>query len=321
MMVWVVGAGRMAEAYCRVLDAIDVAFVVIGRGEESSRGFTDRTGKPCRPGGLDAALASLPAPAAAIVATDVDQLADNGIALLRAGCRKLLLEKPGGATPAAIAALAHEASTCGADVRVGYNRRFYGSVLAAERMLAEDGGPVSMHFEFTESVDVVATLPYAPAVKENWLIANSTHVIDTAFMLAGTPTRFLSNVKGSIPWHSRAARFAGTGETEAGALFTYFADWDAPGRWGIEINTTRHRLVLRPMEQLQIQQRGAFTLEPVAETDDLDRLYKPGLFRQTVAFLRGEGAERLLTIADQDRRVRTIYQPMHEAWTVVEVSA
>ncbi|MDK9696775.1 MAG: Gfo/Idh/MocA family oxidoreductase [Siculibacillus sp.] len=319
MTVWIVGAGRMAEAYGKVLEAGGVDFLVVGRGEETARGFTERTGHPCRPGGLDAALAELAPPEAAIVATDVDSLADNGLALLAAGCRRILIEKPGGVTPAEIAALAEATSASGADVRLGYNRRFYASVLAAEAAIAEDGGAVSMNFEFTESVDVVAGLPYAPEVKENWLLANSTHVIDTAFHLAGRPKRLFSAVEGQIAWHSRAARFAGTGLTENGVLFVYHADWDAPGRWGIEINTRRRRLILRPMEQLHVQKRGAFTVEPMAIDDDLDRRFKPGLHRQMAAFLDGEDAGRLLTIGEHLARVRTIYESMYRPWGLQEI--
>jgi predicted dehydrogenase len=317
--LWVIGAGRMAKAYGAVLTAMGFSYEAVCRSPASAEKFTAETGAPARAGGLAAALEAAGAPRRAIVAVAVDQLAPSARALIAAGCRSLLLEKPGGVDADEIAALAALARESGADVRVAYNRRFYESVRAAERILAAEGGPVSMSFEFTEMADVVASLPYAPRVKENWLIANSTHVIDTAFFLAGDAEHFMPFTAGTIAWHSRAARFAGAGRTKSGALFSYGADWAAPGRWGIEVNTTKTRLILRPMEKLQIQKHGSFSIEPVEPLDDLDQRFKPGLYAQTRAFLDGSEPNRLLSIARHAARARAIYEPMLTSGTMVEV--
>ena len=53
------------------------------------------------------------------------------------------------------------------------------------------------------------------------------------------------------------------------------------------------------METLQRQRRGSFALEPVEIDDTLDRRYKPGLYRQTAAFVSGEDAGDLSDIAAQ----------------------
>ena len=309
-MLWLIGAGRMAKSYSAALKAMGVAHEAVCRSEASAQTFRTEAGAPAHAGGLAAALERFGAPARAIVAIDVDQLAPTAGRLMEAGCRSLLIEKPGGVDADEIAGLAGLAAANGADARVAYNRRFYASVRAAERILAEEGGAVSMTFEFTEVADVVAALPYSSRVKENWLIANSTHVIDTAFMLAGDPARFLPLTAGSLPRHGRGARFARAGRTTSRAPVSYSADWDAPGRWGVEVNSTRTRLILRPMEKLQIQKRGSFSIEEVAPDDDLDQRFKPGLYAQTRAWLDGSEPERLLTLAAHAARARAIYEPM-----------
>lgn len=320
MSFWIVGAGRMAKSYSAVLKDLGVAHQAVCRSAASAEAFTEATGAPAFSGGIDKALADGKAPSRAIVAIDVDQLAPVTARLIEAGCRSILVEKPGGVDRAEIEALAALAQAKGADVRLAYNRRFYASILAAEQQIAEDGGAVSMTFEFTEVSDVVAGLPYAPRVKSNWLLANSTHVIDTAFFLCGGPARFAPFTAGAIDWHPKAARFAGAGLTDRGVMFSYSADWDAPGRWGIEVNTRKSRLVLRPMEKLQIQRRGSFSIEPVTIDDALDTRFKPGLHRQTEAFLKGDGGARLLTLTDHAARVRTIYDRMYGNGSVVETS-
>ena len=300
----------MAKAYATVLKDIGTGFQTIGRGAESAAAFEAETGASCRPGGIIAALEAVgSAPHAAIIAIDIPELCATARALMDAGCRRILLEKPGGLDGGEIESLANAAKAAGADIRLAYNRRFYGSILAAREGLMEDGGATSMVFDFTENADAIAALGYPHAVLDNWLLANSTHVIDTAFHLAGEPVEWTARVGGKLDWHPRAARFAGHGVTARNVQFAYSADWDAPGRWSIEIASRKRRFVLRQMEQLQVQTRGNFALEPSA-VDALDSAFKPGLHRQTRAFLTGEGEADLPDIHQHLHRVRTIYEPM-----------
>lgn len=309
--LWLVGAGRMAVAYTKVLQALGRTPHVVGRGAASAATFREQTGLTCHPGGLEAALQNAgSAPEQAIIAVNVEHLATVAIGLMAAGTRHILIEKPAGVTVAEIAAVARAAAACGAEVLVAYNRRFYAAADAARQALDEDGGPTFLSFEFTELSDVVATLAAPAEVKAHWLYANSTHVIDLAFFLAGAPTDLQARVDGHLPWHPAGARFAGSGRTETGALFSYMADWDAPGRWGVEILTRHRRLVLRPMEQLQVQKRGSFALEPMAIDDHWDRAFKPGLYRLTESFLAAAPDQRLLPVGEHLRRMQTIYEPM-----------
>lgn len=312
--VWLIGAGRMAVAYAKILKALGRDLRVVGRSEASAASFTEQTGLACHAGGIEVSLEAMgQAPREAIIAVNVEQLAATAIRLMEAGTRRILIEKPAGVTVDDVAKVADLAERTGADVFVAYNRRFYASVDAVREALREDGGPTFVSFEFTEVSDVIAGSAFRPEVKAHWLYANSTHVIDLAFFLGGDPVHLDAQVDGSLDWHPAAARFAGSGRTEKGALFSYLADWDAPGRWGVEVMTRSRRLVLRPMEQLQVQKRGSFTLDPVEIDDTLDREFKPGLYRQTEAFLAEGIDERLLPISHHLRRMQTIFAPMYAA--------
>ena len=81
-------------------------------------------------------------------------------------------------------------------------------------------------------------------------------------------------------------------------MFSYFADWEAPGRWGIEVMTRKRRLIFRPMEQLQVTSLGSVKVESVELSDQLDKDFKPGLYRQTQSFLAGD-VERFCSLAEQ----------------------
>lgn len=310
MSILLVGAGPMAVAYAKVLDAEKRPFETVGRGDASARAFTEATGRPVTRGGLDSRAARA-LPDTAIVAVGIESLAASVPVLLRGGVKRVLVEKPAGLDAAEIQSVADAARAAGAEVFVAYNRRFYASTARARELIAEDGGATSFHFEFTEWSSVIEKLPTAARIKEAWLLANSTHVIDLAFFLGGEPKslRALTAGKGALAWHPRASVFAGSGEAVTGALFTYKADWGAPGRWGVEIMTRHRRLVLRPLEELQIQRHGSLALETETLADGDDKLFKPGLRAQVRAFLGGTDP-RLLPIGGHLERVRSSYGEM-----------
>ena len=44
MTVWLIGSGKMAQDYAKVLEALDTTFKVIGRGADSSSIFSKQMG-------------------------------------------------------------------------------------------------------------------------------------------------------------------------------------------------------------------------------------------------------------------------------------
>lgn len=290
MSLWLVGAGPHAQAYAKVLKDLGTSFEAIGRGEASALAFEAATGQPARAGGLTKALAESNAPVQAIVSVSFEKLADVAIELLHAGTKRLLLEKPGGLSLAELSAVRKAAAKAGAEVLIAYNRRFYAATQKARELIQEDGGAVSCAFEFTEWAHTIVPLPVPPQVKESWLIANSSHVADLAFHLCGFPKDWKAFQGGSMDWHSSAARFAGAGITDRGVLFSYHADWEAPGRWALEVMTRKRRLIFKPMEQLQVTELASVKVEPVEIDDALDKAFKPGLYAETQAFLDHDDA-------------------------------
>lgn len=295
-----VGSGPMAVEYAKVLRSLKITPVVVGRGTASAAKFTEETGYSVATGGIDKWLADQrdQPPARAIVAVGEKWVGAAAQALIESGVRHLLVEKPGGFDAEDIRAVDRKAKEMGAEVRVGYNRRFYASVEAARKIITEDGGVTSFGFEFTEWGHVIAGIEKEPGVKEQWFLANSTHVIDLAFHLGGQPAEMVSFVTGGLDWHPSASVFTGAGRTAAGALFSYQANWAAPGRWGVEILTRRHRLIFRPLETLQMQKVGSVAIEALEIDDALDKEFKPGLYKQTLSFLDRKG-DLLPTISEQ----------------------
>ena len=173
-------------------------------------------------------------------------------------------------------------------ILIAYNRRFYSSVLEAEKIIQEDGGLVSVSFEFTEWSHIIAPLDKNEEVKKKWFLANSTHVVDLVFFLSGQPEKYSFFHSGGNDWHPSATIFSGSGITNKNILFNYGANWEAPGRWSVELITKQHRLYLKPMEELQIQQMGSVAVSKYEIDDSLDKLYKPGIYRMIEAYLNND---------------------------------
>jgi predicted dehydrogenase len=311
--LWLVGAGPMAQDYARVVTALGHDFEVVGRGAASAGAFEESTDHKVRQGGLSTALAATTAPQQAIVAVGVQDLARTALSLLEAGTQRLLIEKPGALRTDPLEEIVRVAAELEADVFIAYNRRFYASTMAARGFIEEDGGATACTFEFTEWSHIIEPLPTAPEVKAAWFLANSTHVCDLSFHLCGVPSDWRAWHDGALDWHPAAARFCGAGVTETGVLFSYNADWQAPGRWGVEVLTRRRRLIFRPMEQLQVVSLGSVRVEDVVLDDEVDKAFKPGLYRQTEAFLAAD--DRFLCTAAEQLRHFGIYREMagHDA--------
>ncbi|MGY6663169.1 MAG: Gfo/Idh/MocA family oxidoreductase [Glycocaulis sp.] len=306
--ILLVGAGPMAVQHFRAARALDMTVAVCGRGEASADAFEAETGVRPGIGPLQSQLEALDTvPARALVAVSVAQLGDATRAVLAAGCERVLLEKPGGATLEDVEALA---SDDGDDrVRLAYNRRFLPSVLTAADCIASDGGLTSMMFEFNENRSLVEGLiQHAPAVKANWFFANSTHVVDTAFFLAGYPSRIPDHEIAAFANGDAAAlppsqAYGGAGRI-GGIVYAFHADWSSAGRWGMELCTPRRRLVLKPVETLSEMPAGSFRLSELTLSHSEPAGLKPGLFNMLAAFQSNPDQPAFLSLKAQADRLR-----------------
>ena len=309
--IWLVGAGQMALEYVRVLKELPCEFIVIGRGESSATAFEQKAGVPVICGGLEQHLrkAGEP-PEMAILAAGVLDLAENARLMMNAGIKRILLEKPGGINYAEIETLSRQADLTGCDIFVAYNRRFYTSVFEAEKYIKEDGGVESFQFDFTEWSSSIEKLNKPEKELNGWLLTNSGHVLDMAFFMGGEPQKLESFVSGHLPWHPAGSVFAGAGIAINGALFSYHANWGSAGRWGVEINTPKRKLIFRPLEKLQVMLKDSVVIDLMDLDYSLDINYKPGVYLQTQAFLDKED-KRFLTIQEQLERMKWYYKIMN----------
>ena len=307
-----IGLGQMSQEYAAVLSYLNVDVTAIGRGEASAKLFRDSTDIPLVLGGLEQFIDSFEGSIAshAIVCLPIDALYAETLRLIKFGVKNILVEKPAGLSSAQIDDIANHASRFGCNVFVAYNRRFFSSVIELQKRIKKDGGLLSFSFDFTEWPDSIKATSHNQQIKENWVLANSTHVIDLAFFLGGQPAEYSAHTSGSLEWHSRSSIFCGSGITEKGTLFNYHSNWSSPGRWGLEFCTSQSRYVLKPMEKLQRIRHNSVEIEDIeVDFSRLDEDFKPGLLLQTEAFLGRHSTSNLCSI-DYHNRIFQAYENM-----------
>ena len=298
--VLLVGAGNMGEEYGRVLNELKIQFDAVSRSKTRSDIFSKKFECRCFSIGLTNPDINFIEYSHAIVAAPVQELKFICQELISKGIKTILVEKPAGLNSDEIIELNSFSVKNQAEIFVAYNRRFYASVLAAERIIEDDGGVLSCNFEFTEWSHIIEKLDTPDIVKENWFLANSSHVVDLVFHLIGNPTEIYCNTSGNTSWYEPSI-FVGSGISEKNVLFNYGSNWNSAGRWRVELLTPKRKLILCPLEILQEQKIG--TVE-VCETENIDysrdKQFKPGLFVQTNSFLSSDFT-KLKSLSNQSK--------------------
>jgi predicted dehydrogenase len=225
-----------------------------------------------------------------INAVDIINLYDVSKSLIENGIKNILIEKPGALRIEHLTDLCHLKRLHSTNVYIGYNRRFYNSVIKLKELIKLDGGIKNVHFEFTEWINTINPDIYPDETLNKWIYSNSSHVIDLVFSIIGNPFNFDSKIYGEnlISWHKHASIFTGMGITDNNILFTYNSNWCGPGRWGIEFTTTKNRYILKPLEKLFIQEINSVNLNEYIINDPDDSNFKPGLYKQVKSFLNAD---------------------------------
>ena len=296
-----VGAGNMAKEYLKVLNSLDTPSIVVCRSKSTARSFFEQSSLKAISGGIRAYLEnSNVLPKSAIVTVSVENLTEVTLDLLEFGIKKILIEKPASFYSKEMKEIQKMSKKKKAKCYVAYNRRFYASTQKAKEIIRRDGGVLSFNFDFTEKSRIIDSLKKRKEVKERWFLSNSTHVVDLAFFLGGKPKKLQTFTEGKdrLNWHPTSSIFCGSGVTEHKALFSYYANWLGPGSWGINLTTSKNTLILKPLEELKVITHEDASLRTLKIDDELDRKYKPGLYKQVEAFISADETD-LCSISSQ----------------------
>lgn len=194
---------------------------------------------------------------------------------------KVLLEKPAGYNLPDAAAILAAARRNNSSVYVALNRRSYSSTSSALNRLEKNFSPRFIKVQDQQDRDAALNIYKAPPlVAENYMYANSIHMIDY-FRVFGRGE--ITKVTPVMPWNPKDPGIVIAHiEFSSGDIGLYEGIWNGPGPWAVTVNTPQVRLEMRPLEQLSVQLKGERKIIPV-QIDCVDEEYKPGLRRQALA--------------------------------------
>ena len=247
-----------------------------------------------------------------LVVVSVPELAANAVAK---ACFShdwtVLLEKPVGYDPADAGDIAAAAGRAGCRAFVALNRRHYSATRKALENLQDDDG--ARFIKVQDQQDQAAALAAGQPAKvvENWMYANSIHVID---YFHGFGRGSITAVEPVVAWNPAQPGVVIVRITfSSGDIGLYEGIWDGPGPWAVTVSTPSRRLEMRPLEQLGVQRRGERRLEPQA-IHEWDTVFKAGFRLQAekaVAAALGRSTD-LPTLEDgleTMRLVKRIFAP------------
>ena len=304
-VVAVVGAGYMAREHIRAFQ--DIPGVKIASITSRTRARAEALAAEFEiPVVCDSVDELYSKTNANLVVVAVPELAANSV--IRASMEypwSLLVEKPAGYNLADAEDIEAAARAKNARVYVALNRRFYSSTQKVLIDLKTVDGPRFIHVQDQEDQKRALQAGQPQVVVENWMYANSVHVVDY-FILFGRGQ--ITSVEPVVAWNPTApwivvAKIHFT----SGDVGLYEGIWDGPGPWSVSINMSKKRWEMRPLENASYQLAGQRKLEPV-ESHPWDQQFKPGLrlqAEQAVAAAQGLETE-LPMLVDSLRSMRLV---------------
>lgn len=158
-------------------------------------------------------------------------------------------------------------------VIVGLNRRFLSSTRAALTDLGGHDLPRFIHVQDQQSLAEATRLGHPKRVVENWMYANSIHLVDYLCLFGRGEVTSIQHIARWSPQRPQVV-LAGI-KFDSGDVGLYEGIWDGPGPWAVSVTTSEKRWEMRPLEQATFQVRGERKTQ-AAEISHYDRDFKPG---------------------------------------------
>ena len=293
-----VGAGNMAEEHAKVFLALDHVQLVGVSGRTKARAieFADQFG-------ISEVCSSIPElyertkPDLLVIA--VPELETKSVAFAAFDFPwRVLIEKPAGYNLNESNLILNRAKEKSVEVYVGLNRRFYSSAIQiSDALLASPSEKRFIYVQDQQSIQEAINIGQPQIVAENYMYANSIHLIDLIPMFCrGKPT----SINNILPWRGfETERVLSVIHFSDGDIAVYDGVWKGPGPWSCSVSTIAARWTMQPLEELQVQLAGERKREQLS-IDKVDLKFKPGLFKQNVAVISAiRGQESKAVSLDQ----------------------
>jgi predicted dehydrogenase len=259
--VLIIGSGFMARQYCSALSKMNVKnVIIISKSKDKVQSLSNEFGFKYLFGGYEKHLDNAELQDLVIITTPVNLLISIANKAIDCGQKNILVEKPGSIYYEELLSLEKKSTS---RIKIAYNRLVYPNYCKLKELVEQEGGITSCRYTITERVNTINFKKDVSDVYEKLGISNSLHVISMAHELIGMPREIETKQFGKLDWHPSGSVFVGSGITKKDIPFSYHADWESAGRWGIEIMTKKNAYRLIPLENLFVCKKGSFEWKEV----------------------------------------------------------
>lgn len=204
-------------------------------------------------------------------------------------CKSILIEKPAGINLLEAKKLKIELEQIGCSAFVGLNRRYYSNTKALQKSLLKDPSRRFINIYDQEPVkDIKKSGNFSNEVIENWMYANSIHLIDYFSVLARGE---ITNITYFKKWEGLNSEFMSCSlDFSSGDKGYYECHFINPAPWRVVLTTQKQRWDLSPLES------GNYIIDGKVkkiEQSIIDNAFKAGFHAQAnqiVKFLNGRKA-------------------------------
>lgn len=280
MRVAFIGAGPVGLEHLKAFRSLEVEVVgLCTKGEDSGRVLAQKNGFPYYTNSVselfnetqaDAVVAALPIAEMMTV-----------YPTLFAQPWASLVEKPLGLNMAEATKLQSIAQSLGHRGFVGFNRRHYQSTKVAQKLISKCSGPRHVIVFDQQDRNVAATHGHPQSVLDNYMYANSIHLLDYFSMFCRGE---LIEVVPIRPW---TGALGVTMEVElrfdSGDTGRYHAVWEQSARWAIHVHAADVVATMKPLEKLAVRINGEDATPAIDYS--VDEQFKPGFHDQAAAFI------------------------------------
>ena len=163
-------------------------------------------------------------------------------------------------------------------VYIGLNRRYFQSTKLALKELKKDNSKRIINIFDQQSILESIKNGIPKLVANNFMYANSIHLIDYAKIFCRGK---IINVENVCDWKkNKKTLVVSKIKFSSGDIAIYQAIWNGPGPWVVSINTSKKRLEMKPLENLTLQKKGSRNIIKVNQNNSIDEEFKPGVMMQ-----------------------------------------
>ena len=189
----------------------------------------------------------------------------------------ILVEKPVGLDYKNACLIYENSIKLKSKVFVALNRRQYASTLNAIRLLDNDSSNRFVIVNDQEDPILQINSGMNLDIVNNLMYTNSIHLFDYFKIFCRGE---VNKIHISEKWNGGKNNIVTANlDFDSGDRGLYVGIWDMPAPWSVSIVTNKTNILLKPLEQISVQQYGLRKSETF-ETSEYDKQFKPGFYIQ-----------------------------------------